>query len=81
MSDPAFDDGVFVQSWILMDFPFGPRGQASLDYFEEFLKGTGEDPHRSGNSSPRRAGAVSACIRTWGAPRLLRSSASCSPER
>ncbi|MGA3124003.1 MAG: hypothetical protein ABSF69_24865 [Polyangiaceae bacterium] len=39
MSDPAFDDGVFVQSWILMDFPFGPEGQTTLDYFEIFLKG------------------------------------------
>jgi len=40
MSDPTFDDGVFVQSWILMDFPFGPRGETALDYFEEFLKDT-----------------------------------------
>src|SRR5262249_9594537 len=38
MHDPAFDDGVFVQSWVLMDFPFGPEGQTALDYFEEFLK-------------------------------------------
>jgi len=40
MSDPAFDDGVFVQSWILIDFPFGPERQTALDYFEAFLKGT-----------------------------------------
>jgi hypothetical protein len=40
MRDPAFDDGVFVQSWILMDFPFGPNGQTALDYFEAFLSGT-----------------------------------------
>lgn len=41
MSDRVFDDAHFVQSWILMDFPFGPEGQTALDYFEEFLKGTG----------------------------------------
>jgi len=40
MSDPAFEDGVFVQSWVLMDFPFGPERQTALDYFEELLKGT-----------------------------------------
>lgn len=40
MRDSAFDDGVFVQSWILMDFPFGPAGQTVLDYFDEFLEGT-----------------------------------------
>jgi hypothetical protein len=39
MRDRAFEDGVFVQSWILMDFPFGPSGETALDYFEEFLKG------------------------------------------
>jgi hypothetical protein len=38
MSDPAFDDGIFVQSWILMDFPFGPKGETALDYFEELLE-------------------------------------------
>src|SRR5439155_26532404 len=38
MRDPAFDDGVFVQSWILIDFPFGPQRQTALDYFEAFLK-------------------------------------------
>jgi hypothetical protein len=40
MHDPVFDDGVFVQSWILMDFPFGPKGETALDYFEAFLQGT-----------------------------------------
>ena len=40
MSDPAFDDGVFVQSCVLMDFPFGPEGQTALDCFEDFLKGS-----------------------------------------
>jgi len=44
MSDPAFDDGVFVQSWILMDFPFGPERHTALDYFEEFLRGTDAAP-------------------------------------
>jgi len=44
MGDPMFDDGVFVQSWILMDFPFGPARQTALDYFEEFLKGTEAGP-------------------------------------
>lgn len=44
MSDPAFDDGVFVQSWILMDFPFGPKGETALDYFEDFLAGTDMAP-------------------------------------
>ena len=44
MSDPAFDDGILVQSWILMDFPFGPARQTALDYFEEFLKGTDAGP-------------------------------------
>ncbi|MGA2451399.1 MAG: hypothetical protein ABTD50_22305 [Polyangiaceae bacterium] len=40
MCDPAFEDGVFVESWILMDFPFGPNGQTALDYFEDFLRGS-----------------------------------------
>lgn len=40
LHDAAFADGVMVQSWILMDFPFGPAGQTALDYFEEFLEGT-----------------------------------------
>jgi hypothetical protein len=44
MADPIFDDGVFVQSWILMDFPFGPKGETALDYFEEFLHGTDDAP-------------------------------------
>ena len=39
MQDPAFEDGVFVQSWALMDFPFGPKGETALDYFEQFLDG------------------------------------------
>jgi hypothetical protein len=44
MRDPAFDDGVFVQSWVLMDFPFGPSRETALDYFEAFLKGTDVEP-------------------------------------
>ncbi len=35
--DASFSDGVLVESWILMDFPFGPEGQTVLDYFEQFL--------------------------------------------
>jgi hypothetical protein len=48
MSDPAFEDGVFVQSWALMDFPFGPERQTALDYFEELLKGTEAGPRVQG---------------------------------
>ncbi len=44
MRDPTFEDGVFVQSWILMDFPFGPKGETALDYFEEFLETVDEGP-------------------------------------
>jgi len=44
MRDPAFEDGVLIQSWVLMDFPFGPKGETALDYFEEFLKGIDEAP-------------------------------------
>ena len=44
MRDPAFEDGVFVQSWILMDFPFGPKGETALDYFDAFLSGIDEAP-------------------------------------
>lgn len=43
-NDPAFDDDVFVPSWILMDFPFGPARETALDYFEEFVKETGIGP-------------------------------------
>ncbi|WP_437896226.1 hypothetical protein [Sorangium sp. So ce124] len=42
--DPMFEDGVFAQSWVLMDFPFGPERQTALDYFEEFLEGTEVGP-------------------------------------
>jgi hypothetical protein len=45
MSDPAFEDGVFIESWILMDFPFGPKRQTALDYFQEFLKTTDIGPN------------------------------------
>jgi hypothetical protein len=44
MRDPAFEDDVFVQSWILMDFPFGPKGETALDYFDAFLSGIDEAP-------------------------------------
>lgn len=45
MGDPAFDDGVFVQGWALIDFPFGPAGQTALDYFEAFIQGTEAASH------------------------------------
>jgi hypothetical protein len=44
MRDPAFEDGVFIQSWILIDFPFGPKGETALDYFEQFLDGNDDAP-------------------------------------
>jgi hypothetical protein len=44
MHDPAFEDGVFIQSWILTDFPFGPKGETALDYFEQFLDGIDDAP-------------------------------------
>ncbi len=44
MRDPALEDGMFIQSWILMDFPFGPKGETALDYFEEFLSGVEQAP-------------------------------------
>jgi hypothetical protein len=44
MRDPAFEDGVFIQSWILIDFPFGPKGETALDYFEQFLDGIDDAP-------------------------------------
>ena len=44
MGDPAFEDGVFVQSWALMDFPFGPERQTAVDYFEDFLEETEAGP-------------------------------------
>lgn len=44
MGDPAFDDDLLVQSWILMDFPFGPARHTALDYFDELLTGTDAGP-------------------------------------
>ena len=44
MRDPAFEDGVFIQSWILMDFPFGPNNETALEYFEQFLDGIDDAP-------------------------------------
>lgn len=40
MRSPPFDDDLFVQAWILFDFPFGPKGETALDYFEAFLAGS-----------------------------------------
>jgi hypothetical protein len=37
MHQDRFKDGVFVEGWVLMDFPFGPNGETALDYFERFL--------------------------------------------
>jgi hypothetical protein len=42
--DPAFQDEVFVPSWIFMDFPFGPNGETALDHFEQFLDGVEDAP-------------------------------------
>jgi hypothetical protein len=30
---PGFDDDLLVQSWMLIDFPFGPSRQTALDHF------------------------------------------------
>lgn len=40
LGDEEFDDGLFLTSWILMDFPFGPKRETALDYFESFFAGT-----------------------------------------
>ena len=38
MHDEMFDDGLFVPTWILCDFPCGPHGQTLLEVFDaEFL--------------------------------------------
>ena len=39
MGNPAFDDDMFVKR-ALIDFPFGPKDETALDYFEQFLEGT-----------------------------------------
>lgn len=43
--DPAFAGGMFVSSWMLMDFPCGPGGATALDHFEQFLAGNGQVEH------------------------------------
>lgn len=35
--DAAFRDGIFIPSWVFMDFPCGPGGRTVLDLFEAFL--------------------------------------------
>lgn len=40
LREPLFSNDLFVQSWILFDFPVGPKGETMLDYFEEFLTGS-----------------------------------------
>lgn len=38
LNDEIFDDGIFLQSWIFCDFPFGPEKRTVLDRFEEFVE-------------------------------------------
>ena len=46
--DPAFAEGLFVPSWVLMDFPCEPGGATVLDHFEQFLAGSGQlEPFRT----------------------------------
>lgn len=80
MRDPAFDDGVFVQSWVLIDFPFGPSGETALDYFDEFLKGTDAGSPFLGfidDARKSRLGLHQDVMRT----KKVAKSASCSPTR
>lgn len=39
--DPAFADGLLVQSWMLINFPCDSQGLTVLDHFEQFLSGNG----------------------------------------
>ena len=78
MGDSAFDDDLLVQSWILMDFPFGPARHTALDYFDELLTGTDAGPQlqRFIDAARRsRLGLHQDVIRT----KKLAKSASCSP--
>ena len=34
----AFQDVVFVQAWIFLDFPFGNNSETLLDFYEDYLK-------------------------------------------
>lgn len=36
--DKIFDDGVFLESWVFCDFPFGPENETVLNYFEDFIE-------------------------------------------
>ncbi len=40
--DAAFAEGLFVPSWVLMNFPCGPGELTALDHFESFLDGTSQ---------------------------------------
>ena len=40
MRDKAFDDEIFVQSWIFFNFPVDKNGRTVLDYLDDFLTGT-----------------------------------------
>jgi hypothetical protein len=46
LTDPLFDDEMFVQAWILFDFPFGPKGETVLDYFHAEMVAGREDRER-----------------------------------
>jgi hypothetical protein len=39
MNDPAFEDGVFVQAWIFIDFPLDPQGTTVLDLYAAAMQG------------------------------------------
>jgi hypothetical protein len=38
--EEIFNDGVFLESWVFCDFPFGPENETVLNYFEDFLENT-----------------------------------------
>lgn len=35
--DDAFEDGIFVESWVFFDFPFGHQRQTVLDFFSDYI--------------------------------------------
>lgn len=42
--NPAFAEGMFIPSWVLIDFPCGPASRTALDHFESFLATSGQLP-------------------------------------
>ena len=38
MNEEIFNDGVFVQAWIFINFPFGNNGETIIDYFSRSLE-------------------------------------------